>query len=61
MNIRKLWFGFIAVMAVSFGVLGYFGIEIYNQAPPIPEKVVSADGTVLFTGMDIKDGQNVWQ
>ena len=24
-------------------------------------KVVTADGTVLFTGQDIKDGQNVWQ
>lgn len=61
MNIKKLWFGFIAVMVVSFAVLGYFGIEIYNQAPPIPDKVVTADGTVLFTGQDIRDGQNVWQ
>jgi nitric oxide reductase subunit B len=61
MNIRKLWFGFIAVMVLSFGVLGYFGIEIYHQAPPIPDKVVTADGTVLFTGQDIRDGQNIWQ
>ena len=61
MNIRKLWFGFIAVMVVSFGVLGYFGIEIYHQAPPIPDKVVTSDGTVLFTGQDIRDGQNIWQ
>ena len=61
MNIRKLWFGFTAVMVLSFGVLGYFGIEIYHQAPPIPDKVVTADGTVLFTGQDIRDGQNVWQ
>jgi len=61
MNIRKLWFGFIVVMVLSFGVLGYFGIEIYHQAPPIPDKVVTSDGTVLFTGQDIRDGQNVWQ
>ncbi|MBV5348091.1 nitric-oxide reductase large subunit, partial [bacterium] len=61
MNIRKLWFGFIAVMVLSFGVLGYFGIEIYHQAPPIPDKVVTSDGTVLFTGQDIRDGQNIWQ
>lgn len=61
MNIRKLWFWFIAVMVASFGVLGYFGLEIYNQAPPIPEKVVTTDGTVLFTGQDIRDGQNIWQ
>src|ERR1035437_7880692 len=61
MNIRKLWFGFITVMVLSFGVLGYFGIEIYHQAPPIPDQVVTSDGTVLFTGQDIRDGQNVWQ
>ena len=61
MNIRKLWFWFIAVMVVSFAVLGYYGYEIYHKAPPIPDKVVTADGTVLFTGQDIKDGQNIWQ
>jgi nitric oxide reductase subunit B len=61
MTTRKLWFGFIAVMVISFSVLLYFGREIYRQAPPVPEKVVKSDGTVLFTGQDIKDGQNVWQ
>src|SRR5680860_334666 len=61
MNAKKLWFGFIAVMVISFGVLLYYGREIYREAPPIPDKVVTIDGTVLFTGQDIKDGQNVWQ
>ncbi len=61
MNAKKLWFGFIAVMVISFGVLLYYGREIYREAPPIPDKVVTEDGTVLFTGQDIKDGQNVWQ
>ncbi|HPE77453.1 MAG TPA: nitric-oxide reductase large subunit [Draconibacterium sp.] len=61
MNAKKLWFGFIAVMVISFGVLGYYGREIYREAPPVPDKVVTEDGTVLFTGQDIKDGQNVWQ
>ena len=61
MKTRKLWIGFAAVMAVSFAVLLYFGGEIYKQAPPIPSKVVTTDGTVLFTGQEIKDGQNVWQ
>ena len=42
-------------------MLGYFGAEIYRQAPPVPKRVVTTDGTVLFTGQDIKDGQNVWQ
>jgi nitric oxide reductase subunit B len=61
MNTKKLWWGFIAVMVLSFGVLLYYGREIYREAPPIPDKVVTEDGTVLFTGQDIKDGQNVWQ
>src|ERR1035437_1750427 len=61
MKTKKLWIGFIAVMVLSFSVLLYFGREIYKQAPPIPVKVITPDGKVLFTGQDIKDGQNVWQ
>ncbi len=61
MTTRKLWIGFITVMTLSFSVLIYFGREIYRQAPPIPVKVITTDGTVLFTGQNIKDGQNVWQ
>ncbi len=61
MTPKKLWLGFIAVMTISFAVLIYYGIEIYREAPPIPDKVVLTDGTLLFTEQDIKDGQNVWQ
>ena len=61
MTTRKLWIGFILVMVISFSVMLYFGREIYREAPPVPEKVIKEDGTVLFTGQDIKDGQNVWQ
>jgi nitric oxide reductase subunit B len=61
MNTRKLWTGFIVVMVVSFAVLLYYGREIYREAPPVPEKVITADGTVLFTKEDILNGQNVWQ
>lgn len=58
---RKLWLALGGVIAVSFLGLGYFGHEIYYQAPPIPQRVVTAEGNVLFTGQDIRDGQNVWQ
>ncbi len=61
MNTKKLWIAFIAVIVISFSVLGYFGREIYRKAPPIPAQVITPDGTVLFTGQDIKDGQNIWQ
>ena len=58
---RKLWITFIIMVSVSFAVLGYYGFEIYQKAPPMPDQIVSTDGTVVFDGQDIKDGQNVWQ
>lgn len=61
MEYRKLWISLFLVMTVSFAVLGYYGKEIYREAPPIPERVITTSGEVLFTGQDIKDGQNVWQ
>src|SRR5512138_1668407 len=61
MKTRQLWYGFIAVIVISFGVLLFFGREIYRKAPPIPAEVVTTGGQVLFTGQDIRDGQNIWQ
>jgi nitric oxide reductase subunit B len=61
MRYTKLWLSLTVVIVLSFAVLGYYGGEIYRQAPPIPAQVITTDGTVLFTGQDIKDGQNVWQ
>ena len=58
---RKLWIGFALVMCISFSVLGYYGYEIYQQAPPIPTQVKGPDKTVIFTSQEIKDGQNIWQ
>jgi nitric oxide reductase subunit B len=61
MSFRKLWLGLFVVVAASFAVLGYYGWEIYRQAPPLPARVVTTVGQVVFTGDQIKDGQNVWQ
>ena len=58
---RKLWIGFALVMCISFSVLGYYGYEIYQQAPPIPTQIKGPDKTVIFTSQEIKDGQNIWQ
>ena len=57
----KLWYGFIAVTLFSFAVLLYVGTEIYHSKPPVPGKVITTEGTVIFTGQQIRDGQNVWQ
>ncbi|TCO77352.1 nitric oxide reductase NorZ apoprotein [Plasticicumulans lactativorans] len=58
---RRLWFTLIAVLVVTFSLLGYYGSEVYRQAPPIPQQVVAADGRALFGGDDILDGQTAWQ
>ncbi len=58
---RKLWIAFILITTVSLSVLGYYGHEIYQKAPPLPKRVVTTTGKLIFEGQDIKDGQNVWQ
>ncbi len=61
MRYVRLWLGLGTVIVGSFAVLGYYGVELYRQAPPIPEKVVSSNGRVIYSGDDILEGQNVWQ
>ena len=58
---KKLWFTLIGVLIVTFSLLGYYGAEVYRQAPPIPMQVVTADGKALFGKEDILDGQTAWQ
>ena len=60
-NITKLWILFSVIIVISFSVLGYFGFEIYRQAPPIPAQVLSEDGSLVFSKEDIQEGQRVWQ
>ena len=61
MSQKNLWIALSAVIIFSFAVLLYYGKQIYQKAPPIPVNVVNSSGKVLFTGQDIKDGQNIWQ
>jgi len=61
MSYRRLWWGLGIVVAASFLVLGYFGYEVYVQAPPVPDRVVVTDGREVFTGDEIRTGQAVWQ
>lgn len=61
MSQKKLWIALAAVIVLSFAVLLFYGNQIYQQAPPVPEQVVDETGNLLFTGEDIKEGQNIWQ
>ena len=61
MEYRKYWYILSAVIVISFGVLLYYGGEIYREKPPIPLKLVDANGNLIAGSEDILDGQNVWQ
>jgi nitric oxide reductase subunit B len=58
---KKLWIAFAAVLVISFSVLGWIGTRIYQEAPPIPDRVVTTDGKSVIGPGDIAAGQNVWQ
>jgi nitric oxide reductase subunit B len=57
---RRIWKALAVVFVLSFAVLGWIGREIYLSAPPIPAAVLGDDGAVIYTGSDIRRGQQVW-
>lgn len=57
---RKLWTWLAVICVLSFGVLGWVGTEIYLAAPPIPKRVVSTQGAVLFSEGMVQRGQEAW-
>jgi nitric oxide reductase subunit B len=58
---RKLWTALAVLLTVSFAALLWVGSEIHRVMPPIPEKVVTTSGEVVFTRDDIQTGRTVWQ
>lgn len=58
---KKLWGLLVLVLFVTFAILGYFGREVYRQAPPIPAQVVTSSGQLLMTHESILNGQTAWQ
>ena len=60
-NVKKLWLFLAFLLFVSFGVLIWSGNQIYQQAPPMPEKVLTSDGQLLYSRAEIEKGLQVWQ
>jgi nitric oxide reductase subunit B len=58
---RRLWLGLGALLVASFGVLLWMGGDLYRQAPPLPERVVTDAGDVVYTRADFERGRQVWQ
>lgn len=50
----------ILIMIAAFSVLIFVAVKSYQDAPPIPKEVVDPNGNSLFTGSDIKAGQEVF-
>jgi hypothetical protein len=41
---RRLWIPLGVVVVFGFAVLGWIGTRIYQERPPIPDRVVTTDG-----------------
>jgi len=50
----------IATFVLGFAVLILLTFKAYQNAPPIPARVVDASGAVVFTGDDVRHGQEVF-
>ncbi|MFN4162615.1 MAG: nitric-oxide reductase large subunit, partial [Stenotrophomonas sp.] len=58
---KRLWLGLGALLAASFAVMLWLGVDLVHTAPPIPARVVAASGQTLYTRADIERGRRVWQ
>ncbi len=50
----------ILTMIFGFTILIVLAVRTYEDAPPIPDKVVDPSGAILFAGQDIRAGQQVF-
>jgi nitric oxide reductase subunit B len=53
-------YGALLVFIVGLIILVYLSTIAYRDAPPIPKTVIGPDAKVLFTGDDIRAGQQVF-
>ena len=58
---KRLWLGLAALLIASFAVMAWLGVDLIHTAPPIPNRVIAANGQVLYTRADIERGRQVWQ
>ena len=58
---KKYWMVLVMVLVGTFTILGFFGSEIYKEAPPIYSEISDQSGNIIYTEKDILDGQVVWQ
>lgn len=57
---KKLWFVLLLTFVASFSVLIWSGKEIYQEAPPIPEKIATTSGKIIYGSGAVMNGQQAW-
>lgn len=60
MNNPKIRAILLFVLVLAFGVLLFGGYLIKKNKPPIPQTVITEDGSILFSGRDIEDGRKYY-
>ncbi|MDQ6758383.1 MAG: nitric-oxide reductase large subunit, partial [Acidobacteriota bacterium] len=59
--VSKTWLQAVAiVILIGFFILGFLAYRTYSGEAPIPARVISPNGQVVFTGSDILEGQQVF-
>ncbi|MEO7331908.1 MAG: cbb3-type cytochrome c oxidase subunit I, partial [Minicystis sp.] len=59
--VSKAWIQWAAlVVLIGFFMLGLLAYRTYVAGPPIPARVVADDGSVVFTGEEVTEGQRVF-
>lgn len=59
--VSKRWIQVVVLLFVfGFGVLGFLALRTYTDQAPIPAEVVDPAGDLLFTGNDVREGQQIF-
>lgn len=58
---KKLWGLLVVTLVATFTLLGYLGVEVYRNTPPIPQAYVDSTGQTIISQENILQGQEAWQ
>ena len=57
---KRYWLALVAVLVVCFSILGYYGVEVYRNPPPVVN-FTDENGKVVIDKESIYKGQEAWQ
>jgi nitric oxide reductase subunit B len=62
MSISRFWpQAAVLTFTIGFAILGSLAALLYSEQPPIPQRVATVEGTILFTRNDVMAGQHLFQ